>query len=106
MSDKQSFRVMEEVSDPAELAQAQAQDERFDRNWAWFQQYASELYASNRGKCLCIAGQEPFVSDTAEVALKLATAAHPEDDGRFTIYIPRERMDRIYADQRYVVVVP
>jgi hypothetical protein len=29
--------------------------------------------------------------------LALATAAHPEDDGRFVHYIPREKVARIYA---------
>jgi hypothetical protein len=92
--------VMEEVTDPVQIAEARARRERFDRNWAWFEEHAAEVYASHRGKCICVAGEELFVADTPGEVLALATAAHPEDDGRFTLYIPRERMTRIYAHQR------
>ena len=97
MVDKPSPIVMEEVTDPEELAKARAQRERFDRNSAWLQAHITEIYARYRGKCICIAGEELFVADTPEEALALATAAHPEDDGRFLRYIPREKLDRIYA---------
>lgn len=89
--------VMEELTDAAELARAKKQDEAFARNWAWFEGHAAEIYAQHRGKCLCIAGQEVFVADTPKEALALARAAHPDDDGRFTRYIPEERSYRIYA---------
>ena len=89
--------VIEEVTDAAELAKARAQDERFARNWGWFDSRASEIYASYRGKCICIAGEELFVADTPEEVLALATAAHPEDDGRFTRIIPREKVTRVYV---------
>src|SRR5579871_2468613 len=88
---------IEEVTDPVQIAQAQARRERLDRNWAWFEAHATEIYRQHRGKCLCIAGEELFVADTPEEVLRLAIAAHPEDDGRFTRYIPRERMSRIYV---------
>jgi hypothetical protein len=94
---------MTEMTDEAELAKAKEQDARFERNWAWFTAHAPEIYAQHRGKCLCVAGQELFVADTPEEAVALATAAHPEDDGRFTRYIPRERTHRIYAHRRVVV---
>jgi hypothetical protein len=97
MVDKPSPIVMEEVTDPEELAKARAQRKRFDRNSAWLQAHIAEIYARYRGKCICIAGEELFVADTPEEALALATAAHPEDDGRFLRYIPREKLDRIYA---------
>ena len=89
--------VMEEISDPEELAKARAQRERFDRNSAWLQAHATEVYRRHRGKCICVAGEELFVADTPEQALALATTAHPEDDGSFLRYIPSEKIDRIYA---------
>ena len=89
--------IMEEVTDPEELAKAQVQDARFERNWAWFQAHTAEVYTRYRGKCICIAGEELFAADTPTEALALATAAHPEDDGRFVHYIPREKVARIYA---------
>jgi hypothetical protein len=90
--------IMEEVTDPEELAKAQRQHKRFERNWAWFMTHTIEVYTRYRGKCICIAEEELFAADTPEEALALATAAHPEDTGRFVHYIPRERMVRIYAN--------
>ena len=90
--------TMELVTDPVELAKAREQDERFERNWAWFEARAAEIYQQHRGKCLCVAGQELFVADNPEEVLALARAAHPADDGRFTRYIPKERTYRIYAN--------
>lgn len=97
MTNPSSKIVMEEVTDPAELAEARAQREQFDRNSAWLQAHASEVYARHRGKCICVAGQELFVADTASEALAQATAAHPDDQGRFVHYIPKEKVTRIYA---------
>lgn len=102
MNAKLASVVLEEVTDPVQLAQAQARRARFDRNWAWFEVHAAEIYIQHRGKCICIAGEELFAADTAEEALALASAAHPQDDGRFTRYIPRERTTRIYVAPRFV----
>jgi hypothetical protein len=99
---KQRSIVMEEVTDPVELAKALAQDERFERNWAWFEAHAAEIYPRHRGKAYCIAGQELFVADAPAEVLALTHAAHPEDDGRFTGYIPKERTFRIYANPDHV----
>lgn len=88
---------MELVDDPVELAEARSQREQFDRNWAWLKAHASEVYTTHRGKCICIAGEELFVAATAREAVDLAAAAHPNDEGRFVHYIPREKVPRIYA---------
>lgn len=69
---------------------------RFERNRAWLEAHASEVYR-HRGKFICIAGQQLFVGDTVQEVLAQARAAHPEDDGRFTQYIPKETGPRIYA---------
>lgn len=98
MGNTQVPLVLEEITDPQELARARAQRERFDRNTAWLQAHATEVYQRYRGKCVCVAGEELFVADTPEQALALATKAHPEDDGSFLRYIPREKIDRIYAN--------
>ena len=92
--------IMEEVTDPEEIAQARQQDDRFKRNLAWLNTHAAEIYPHHRGQYICIAGEELFVSDTALGALALARAAHPDDDGYFLHYIPREKAARIYADDR------
>lgn len=92
--------VMEEVTDPAELAQAQAQRERFDRNWIWFKARATEIYERFRGQCVVIAGEQPFAAATAKDAWALAAAAHPNDDGSFALSIPREKVPRSYGNIR------
>jgi hypothetical protein len=92
--------VMQEVTDPAEIAGARAQRQRFDRNAAWLQAHGQEVYRRHRGKCICVAGEELFVADTPEEAMRLGRTAHPDDDGSFVQYIPRERFARIYANRR------
>jgi hypothetical protein len=92
--------VMEEVTDPEELAKARAQDERFERNSAWLQAHIAEIYSCYRGKCICVAGEELFVADTPKEVIALANAAHPEDTGKLLRYIPKEKVARVYAYQR------
>src|SRR5262249_10454490 len=81
--------VMTVVTDPDEIAAFRAQQERIDRNADWLQAHAHEVYSQNRGRHICIAGQELFVADTAKEALALAEAAHPEDDGWHLRYVPK-----------------
>ena len=97
--------TMEEVIDPVELAKAFAQDARFEKNWVWFEAHAAEIYTQHRGKVYCVAGQELFVADTPREVLDLARAAHPDDDGYYLRYIPKERTYRIYAHRRAMVSV-
>src|SRR5438105_4781703 len=96
-SQQQTPIVMSEVTDPAELATARPRRERFNRNLAWFEAHATEIYRTHRGKVICVAGQELFVADDAAAVLALARTAHPDDDGCFTRIIPKEKLDRIYA---------
>src|SRR5438132_1162999 len=97
ISTRTSAIKMAEVSDPATIAGMQAQRQRFRRNSDWLQANLPIVYARHRGKCICISGGELFVADHAEEALARARAAHPEDDGLLLRYIPRQRMERIYA---------
>jgi len=90
-----------EVTDPQEIAAARLQREQSDRNSQWLQQHISEVSApANRGKIVCIAGQQAFFGDDVREVVARATAAHPDDKGWFTQYIPRERRVMIYAHQR------
>src|ERR1017187_4375283 len=89
--------VMYRVTDPEEIAKASAQWERFDKNFEWLQPRVPEIYAQHRGKCICVAGQELFVADTAPEVIAMARTAHPEDDGFLMRYISKVKMDRIYA---------
>ena len=92
--------TMFEVTDPQELAKIKAQRERFRKNSDWLQAHVQQVYDQNRGKFICVAGQELFVADAAPEAFSQARKAHPEDDGLLLRYIPREKMERIYAHSR------
>jgi hypothetical protein len=91
---------MEIVSDPQEVARLQVEGEQLDRNLDWFDRHAAEIYRQHRGKCFCVAGEELFVANTSPEAIAKAKEAHPEDQGWFIGYIPREKMLRIYANRR------
>ena len=82
---------------PEEAAAAREEWEQFGRNSAWLQAHILEIGDTCRGKVICIAGQQLFVGDTTQEAVSQATAAHPEDRGWFTQYIPKEKVARIYA---------
>jgi hypothetical protein len=94
--------VMYEVTDPEELAKAEAQRKRFRKNSDWLQAHIPEVYSQHRGRCICVAGQELFVADTGPEVVALARKAHPEDDGFLLRYIPKEKMERIYGHLRAV----
>ena len=92
-----NIEMVEEKLGPADLLKARRRREQFDRNHAWLKTQIPGIYRAHRGKCLCIAGQELFVAQTVEEAVARARAAHPEDEGWFTRYTPKERAMRIYA---------
>ena len=89
--------VIKIVDDPEENAKHRALMERFQKNSDWLQAHIPEVYSQNRGKVICVAGQELFAADTTEEVLAMARKAHPEDDAPLLRYIYREKMDRIYA---------
>lgn len=88
---------MHEITDAAELKKAQKQRAQFDQNSEWLQNNIADVYARHRGKFICVAGREVFAADTAADAIARATAAHPDDEGWFTRYIPKQKLARIYA---------
>jgi hypothetical protein len=99
--EKSRITVEFEDSDtPEEAAAARRQWEQFGRNSAWLQSHILEIGEKYRGKCICVAGQQLFVGDTAPEAIALAAAAHPDDRGLFTQYIPKQKAARIYALRR------
>jgi hypothetical protein len=96
-NDRPSITI-EEIADPAQVSAALNQREQFDRNLTWLRAHAAEVYRGHRGKCICIAGQQLFVADSAAEALALAKAQHPDDHGRFVQYVAKEKVPRVYAN--------
>jgi len=86
-----------EVTDPDELTRIQEHQERLQKNTACWQVNAKSLYEQHLGMHVCFAGGEYFVAEDVLEADRLGQNAHPEDDARLVIYIPKEKMIRIYA---------
>lgn len=89
--------VMEEVTDPREIARHLALHEKFERNSDWLETHWHEVLPQARGRFLAVAGQQAFLGDTLEEALAKANAAHPEDEGLLAQYVLPEGGPRIYA---------
>jgi hypothetical protein len=77
------------MTDPKELARAQAHQAQFDWNWAWLKDQVTEIYARHRGKYVVIAAEQKFVGETAEEAWSRAAEAHIEDKGSFIMHVPK-----------------
>jgi hypothetical protein len=97
--------TMEEITDPEETARFQVRWAQAERNSAWLEAHASDIYRNHRGKFIVVAGEELFIGDTAEEALAQARAAHPEDHSSLIRYIYPQRMIRIYAHQRQMEIM-
>ena len=91
--------VIEEVTDPEEIARFRAQHERFRRNSDWLAAHWADVLPQARGRFLAVACQEAFIADSMEEAWTLATEAHPEDTGALLQYVIPERGPRIYANR-------
>ena len=96
----ESTFIIEEVSDPTEIARARAQDKRHRRNSEWLQAHWADVLPQARGKFLAVAGQEPSIADTPEKAWAWVDATHPEDDGVIVHYVRPETGPRLYAGYR------
>ena len=88
--------VIEEVTDPAEIAASQARSARFKRNSDWLEAHWPDLMPQARGKFVAVAGQEAFLADTLEEARALVRRTHP-DDAALVQYVRTGLGPRIYA---------
>ena len=89
--------IIEEVTDPKEIARHRAQDERHVRNLKWLESHWGDL-PNARGRYVAVANEQPFVADTAEAAWNWAHGQSPPDDGAIVMRVPAERGWRIYAN--------
>ncbi len=89
--------IIEEVTDPVEIARHLEVDKRARRNSDWLQAHWAELRPQARGRFLAVAGQEAFIADTGEEARALANAAHPDDNGVLVQYVRPEEGPRNYG---------
>ncbi len=94
--------IIEEVTNPVEIARHQAHMDAFTRNSDWLAGHWTELLPHARGKFVTVAAQEAFVAPTAEEAWAWAAANHPDDKGPLVRYVPSEKGPRIHANRRQV----
>ncbi len=87
------FLVSDETG-TVKIEQAEEVKARFERNWAWLEAHAAEVY-SHRGKYVCVSGQELFVGDSVEELINRAKAKHPDDTGIISRIIPKEAGERV-----------
>lgn len=92
--------ILEEITDPAEVARCRAQHERGRRNIEWLESHWGDVLPQALGKYLAVAGQEAFVTAVPEEAWAWVRANHPEDNGAFVQYVIPEKGPRIYAHRR------
>ncbi len=97
---KHSAMILEEITDPAELARAQAQDERHRCNQEWLEAHWSNLLPTARGRFVAVARQEAFIAPSAAEAWAWVESTHPDDDGAIVRYVRSNPGPRIYAGRR------
>ena len=95
----ENFLTFDVEADPERLAQIHAQHQRAKRNSDWLQAHWGDVLPQARGRFLAVAGQEAFIADTHAQAWSMAKAAHPDDDGALSQYVPVARGPRIYANR-------
>jgi hypothetical protein len=82
--------AIEAMTEPAELARAQAHRQQFGRNWAWLKDHATEIFRRHRGQYVVVAAEQKFVGATAEEAWTRAAEAQAEERGSFVMQVPKQ----------------
>ena len=96
--------IIEEVTDPVEIARHRAGAGQAKRNCDWLQAHWADVLPQARGKFLAVAGQEAFIADTSREAWAWAERKHPEDQGALVQYVIPEGGPRIYGNNGAVVL--
>ncbi len=89
--------IIEELTDPVEIARHRAWQEKARRNADWLETHWAEILPQAHGKFVAVAGQEAFIADTGEEAVARAKAAHSDDEGVLSQYVFPPGGPRIYA---------
>lgn len=92
--------VLEEVTDPVEIAQIHSDLEQAKRNADWLETHWDDLLPAAFGKFIAVAGQEAHIADSPEEAWTWAGSAHSDDAGAFVEYVLPPGGPRYYANRR------
>jgi hypothetical protein len=96
--------IIEEVTDPVEIARHRAGMEQALRNSEWLQAHWADVLPQARGKFLAVTGQEAFIADTPREAWDWAEQKHPADKGAMVQCVIPEEGPRIYGNYGAVVL--
>ena len=91
---------IEEVTDPADVEVFQKADEQHARNSEWLESHWVELLPAASGKFVAVAGQEAYIAESVEEALRWVEQAHPHDRGSIVQFVWRHEGPRIYGTRR------
>jgi hypothetical protein len=91
--------IVEDVTDPSEIARVHAQHDQARKNSAWLQAHWADVLPRAFGKFIAVAGQEVHVAETPEEARSWARTAHPEDRGALVEYVLPPGGPRFYANR-------
>lgn len=89
--------VIEEITDPNEIARFRRQNERHRRNIEWLEAHWGDLLPQARDRFVVVANQQGHIADSPQEAWQWAQLHHPEDDGAIVHYVPAKKGWRIYA---------
>lgn len=92
--------IVEEITDPVEIARIHAQHAQAQRNGAWLENHWGDLLPNAFGKFIAIAGQQAHIASSAEEAWAWARTAHPDDRGALVEYVLPPGGPRFYANRR------
>lgn len=98
-ANRRSEIVIEEVTDPVEIARHRAQHARHDRNLKWLESHWSDL-PNAPGRYVAVANERAFIATTAEEGWTWAHSQQPADDGAIVLLVPVAQGWRIYANTR------
>ena len=99
MNSEQPNIIIEEVSDPLDIARHLEQESQFARNLDWVKSHWDDLAPRAVGKFVAVAGQEAFIADTALGARQWVNSAHPEDRGAWVYFMRPGAGPRSYANR-------
>src|SRR5262245_33201472 len=97
---EEKYIVIEEMTDPEEIARVNTVMEQGRRNWDWLENHWPDVLPQAYDKYIAVAGQQPFIADDPEQARAAAKAAHPDDRGVIVQYVSSHKGPRVYAHRR------
>jgi hypothetical protein len=91
---------VKEVTDSQEAARSRARQEQERREMHWLTAHWPDILPQAYGKYVAVVDEQFFIADTAEQAVALAQAAHPDQDGILAQYVFPPGGARLYGYPR------